>query len=155
MPSIIELFKNKELLFPGGSTGEAAVKMDSETYIEQETSGIRIKSLVDINNPLIYGNEATRLIAKSTPALETMKQGTGGEQGGGGLVGKGLSKLGVDGGVAGLRDKINDKLGIPKLLIPTEVVNEVIDGESNKKGEGSKNDSQTPITQDLYGKNGS
>jgi hypothetical protein len=155
MPSIIELFKNKELLFPGGSTAKGAVKKDSETFIEQETSGIRIKSLVDINNPLIYGNEATRLIAKSTPALETMKQGTGGKQGGGGLVGKGLSKLGVDGGVAGLRDKINDKLGIPKLLIPTEVVNEVIDGESNKKGEGSKNDSQTPITQDLYGKNGS
>ena len=155
MPTILELFKNKELLFPGGSTAKGAVKKDSETFIEQETSGIRIKSLVDINNPLIYGNEATRLIAKSTPALETMKQGTGGEQGGGGLVGKGLSKLGVDGGVAGLRDKINDKLGIPKLLIPTEVVNEVIDGESNKKGEGSKNDSQTPITQDLYGKNGS
>jgi hypothetical protein len=155
MPTILELFKNKELLFPGGSTAKGAVKKDSETFIEQETSGIRIKSLVDINNPLIYGNEATRLIAKSTPALETMKQGTGGEQGGGGLVGKGLSKLGVDGGVAGLRDKINDKLGIPKLLIPTEVVNEIIDGESNKKGEGSKNDSQTPITQDLYGKNGS
>ncbi len=155
MPSILELFKNKELLFPGGTSAKGAVKKDSETFIEQETSGIRIKSAVDINNPLIYGNEATRIVAKSTPALETMKHGTGGKPGDGGLVGKGLSKLGVDGGVAGLRNKINDKLGIPKLLIPTEVVNKLVDGESNKKGEGSLNDSQTPITQDLYGKNGS
>ena len=155
MPSILELFKNKELLFPGGTSAKGAVKKDSETFIEQETSGIRIKSAVDINNPLIYGNEATRIVAKSTPALETMKHATGGKPGDGGLVGKGLSKLGVDGGVAGLRDKVNDKLGIPKLLIPTEVVNKLIDGESNKKGKGSLNNSQTPITQDLYGKNGS
>ena len=155
MPSIIELFKNKELLFPGGSTANGAVKKESETFIEQELSGIRIKSLVELNNPLIYGNEATRIVARSTPVLETMKQGTGGEQGDGGLIGKGLSKLGIDGGVAGLRDKVNDKLDIPKLLIPTEVVNKIIDSKANTTGEGSVNDSQTPITQKLYGKNGS
>jgi len=155
MPTIIELFKNKELLFPGGSSAEGAVKKESETFLEQETSGLRVKSAVEINNPLIYGNEAARVITKSTPALETMKQGTGTKSGEGGLVGKGLSKLGVDGGIAGLRDKVNDTIGIPKLLIPTEVVNKIVDGESNVKGKGSKNHSQTPITQDLYGKNGS
>ena len=72
MPTILELFQNKELLFPGG-TLKAAVKKDTETLIEQETSGIRIKSLVDINNPLIYGNEATRIANSSTPVLEDMK----------------------------------------------------------------------------------
>jgi len=156
MPSIIELFKNKELLFPGGSSAEGAVKKDSETFIEQETSGIRIKSLVDINNPLIYGNEAARILSKSTPALETMKQGTAGETGDGGLVGKGLGKLtgGKINSVSEARNKINDKLGIPKLLIPSEVVTKIIDSDPTKTG-GSEHDSQTPITQELYGKNGS
>ena len=81
MPTLLELFKNKDSFKFG--TDYSVVKADTETRLEQETGGIRISSLVEINNPLIYGNEATRLIAKSTPALETMKQGTGGEQGGG------------------------------------------------------------------------
>jgi len=88
MPTIIELFKNKELLFPGGSTAKGAVKKESETLIEQETSGIRIKSLVDINNPLIYGNEASRIVNKSTPILEDMKNARIALGGDGGLIGK-------------------------------------------------------------------
>ena len=79
MPTILELFQNKELLFPGGSSAEGAVKKDTETFIEQETSGIRIKSLVEINNPLIYGNEATRIASRSTPAVEEMPSDVGGQ----------------------------------------------------------------------------
>ncbi len=142
-----ELFK--------GSTQDKSVKPDKETLVEQELTGVRIKSAVEINNPLIYGNEATRIAQRSTPDLEKMKKGTGGKAGDGGLIGKGLSKLGVEGGIGGLRDKVNDKLGIPKLLIPTEVVNKIEDGKSNKKGDTHYRDSQTPITQDFYGKNGS
>ena len=153
--TLLELFK--------GSTQDKSVKPDKETLVEQELTGVRIKSAVEINNPLIYGNEATRIAQRSTPDLEKMKGSTGGKAGDGGLIGKGLSKLtggknGEPGSITslgGLRDKVNDKLGIPKLLIPTEVVNKIVDGKSNKKGEGSLNDSQTPITQDLYGKNGS
>jgi len=152
--TLLELFK--------GSTQDKSVKSDKETLVEQELTGVRIKSAVEINNPLIYGNEATRIAQRSTPDLEKMKGSTGGEAGDGGLIGKGLSKLtggknGEPGSITslgGLRDKVNDKLGIPKLLIPTEVVNKIVDGKSNKKGEGSLNDSQTPITQDLYGKTG-
>ena len=127
MPSIIELFKNKELLFPGGSSAEGAVKKDSETFIEQETSGIRIKSLVDVNNPLIYGNEATRLVNKSTPSLETMKEGTSGTEGGGGLIGKGLDKLtgGKVKSLGDVRDKVNDKLGIPSNQIPSRLIGDI------------------------------
>ena len=29
MPTILELFQNKELLFPGGSSAEGAVKIDT------------------------------------------------------------------------------------------------------------------------------
>ena len=83
--TLLELFK--------GSTQDKSVKVDTETLIEQETSGIRVKSAVELNNPGIYGNEATRIVTRSTPDLEKMKKGTGGEAGDGGLIGKGLSKL--------------------------------------------------------------
>ena len=83
--TIMELFHSSGL--------KESVKADKETFVEQETSGIRIKSLVEINNPLIYGNEAGRISLRSTPDLEKMKSNTGGEGGDGGLIGKGLNKI--------------------------------------------------------------
>jgi hypothetical protein len=145
MPSIIELFKNKELLFPGGSTANGAVKKESETFIEQELSGIRIKSLVELNNPLIYGNEATRIANRSTSDVEEMTTSNGGSGTDGGLIGKGLSKLGIDGGISGLRDKVNSKLGIPTNTIPTRLLGK--EGFTDLK-------STDPVTLDTYGDNG-
>jgi hypothetical protein len=146
MPTLLELFKNKDSFKYG--TPYSEVKSDTETFVEQETSGIRIKSLVEINNPLIYGNEAGRISLRSTPDLEKMKSNTGGEGGDGGLIGKGLSKLGVEGGIGGLRDKVNSKLGIPENLIPTKVSNKVIELR------GKELTSADPITPDTMGKNG-
>lgn len=128
-----------------GSPQDKAVKTDTETFIEQETSGIRIKSLVELNNPLIYGNEATRIALRSTPDLEKMKKSTGGTEGGGGLIGGKISEA---------RNFVNDELGIPKGLIPSEVVTKIIDSDSTNDKVGSVNNSQTPITKDLYGPNG-
>jgi hypothetical protein len=127
MPTILELFKNKELLFPGGTSAKGAVKKDTETFIEQETSGIRIKSLVELNNPLIYGNEATRIVNKSTPVLEDMKSGTGGTEGDGGLIGKGIGKLtgGKLNSIGDVRDKVNSKLGIPSNQIPSRILGQI------------------------------
>jgi len=149
MPTILELFK--------GSPQDKQVKADKETFIEQETSGIRVKSLVELNNPLIYGNEAIRIVQRSTPLVEKMKKGTGGTEGDGGLIGKGLSKItgGSMTSIGDVRDKINTTLGIPQGLIPSEVVGKIVDSKPNAKGEGSLNNSQTPITKDLYGPNGS
>ena len=130
--TLLELFK--------GSTQDKSVKSDKETLIEQETSGIRVKSAVELNNPGIYGNEATRIVQRSTPDLEKMKQGTGGTEGDDGLIGKGLSKLGVDGGIGGLRDKVNTTLGIPVNQIPSRVIEDIKD-----------QDSQTPV---VKGENG-
>ena len=127
MPTILELFKNKELLFPGGTSAKGAVKKDTETFIEQETSGIRIKSLVELNNPLIYGNEATRIVNKSTSVLEDMKSGTGGTEGDGGLIGKGIGKLtgGKLNSIGDVRDKVNSKLGIPSNQIPSRILGQI------------------------------
>ena len=138
--TLLELFK--------GSTQDKSVKVDTETLIEQETSGIRVKSAVELNNPGIYGNEATRIVTRSTPDLEKMKKGTGGEAGDGGLIGKGLSKLtggknGEPGSITslgGLRDKVNTKLGIPVNQIPTRVIDQI-----------KEQDSQTPV---VPGQNG-
>ena len=136
--TLLELFENKDSFKYG--TVYSEVKEDKETLVEQETSGIRVKSAVEVNNPGIYGNEATRIVTRSTPDLEKMKQGTGGTEGDGGLIGKGLSKLGVDGGIGGLRDKVNTTLGIPVNQIPSRVIEDIKD-----------QDSQTPV---VPGQNG-
>lgn len=137
--TILELFQNKDSFKYG--TVYSEVKEDKETLIEQETSGVRIRSAVELNNPLLYGNEAMRIANRSTPIVEDMKGETGGEGGDGGLIGKGLEKLGVSGGLGGLRDKINTKLGIPQAMIPTRLIGDI-------KGL----DSQEPITLDSVGK---
>lgn len=147
MPTILELFRgsNKDItptildLTPvqelfAGSTQEKSVKSDQINLIEQELSGIRIKSLVELNNPLIYGNEAIRIATRSTSSVEKMKQATGGSAADGGLIGKGLGaitggkfgKFLFGGKVTSLnqaRDGINSRIGIPQNVIPTYVNN--------------------------------
>ena len=124
MPTILELFHSSGL--------KDSVKTDTETLVEQETSGLRIKSAVEINNPLIYGNEATRIAIRSTPSVERMKSNTGGNPGDGGLIGKGLGAItgggfgrAVFGGQVNslneARDGVNSKLGIPTSAIPSFV----------------------------------
>lgn len=137
--TILELFK--------GSPQDKSVKADKETLIEQETSGIRVKSAVELNNPGIYGNEATRIALRSTPDVDKMKSSTGGETGDGGLIGKGISKLGIGDGnggtvnsLSGLRDKVNTVLGIPQNQIPTRLIGDIKKLPSNE-----------PITKDVVG----
>ena len=123
MASLIDLFK--------GSPYDS-VKQDTETFIEQETSGLRVKSAAELNNPLLYGNESIRIATKSTPMTADMKEATQGELASGGLVGLGLSKL-TGGKVESInqaRNSINDLLGIPQPLIPTRVAKKVESGQS-------------------------
>lgn len=144
MPTILELFKGKEK--------DTAVKAEKETLIEQETSGIRIRSAVEVNNPLIYGNEAARITLRSTAISDEMKQAANGSQGDGGLIGKGLSKI-TGGNVTslqGLRTKANtflqDKLGVPVTAIPTRIIGK-IQGDS-------KHNSLIEINSDWFGGEG-
>lgn len=115
-----------------GSEYDKSVKQDTETLIETELKGIRITSLVDINNPLLYGNEAIRIANRTTRTLDTMKEATSGEAGSGGLIGKGISAL--TGGrlesISDVRNKISDTLGIPEPLIPTRVADKLETGKS-------------------------
>ena len=147
--TLLELFENKDSFKYG--TVYSEVKSDTETLVEQETSGVRIRSAVELNNPLIYGNEATRIATRSNPLVEDMKGATGGEGGDGGLIGKGLEKItggkfgkAVFGGkvssLAEARNGINTKLGIPQAMIPTRLIGDI---------EGL--DSQEPITLDSVG----
>jgi hypothetical protein len=74
-----------------------------------------------------------------------MTTSNGGSGTDGGLIGKGLSKLGIDGGISGLRDKVNSKLGIPTNAIPTRLLGK--EGFTDLK-------STDPVTLDTYGDNG-
>ena len=122
MPTILELFKNSDL--------DRNIDTNPDTFLEQEVRGLRIKSAVELNNPLLYGNEAIRIVNRSTKDIEDMKKAKAedkgeGPTGDGGLIGKGLSKLGVEGGIGGLRDKVNSKLGVPTTIIPTSYDNKL------------------------------
>ena len=123
MPTLKEIYEGQSSWIFG--TNYTSLKSDTETLVEQETSGIRIKSAVEINNPLIYGNEATRIAIRSTPTLDKMKDSTGGEGGDGGLIGKGIAALtgGSLNSLSDVRDKFNSKLGILTSAIPTFVDN--------------------------------
>jgi len=121
MPTIIELFQNQNSYKYG--TNYSEVKSDTETLIEQETTGLRVKSLVELNNPLLYGNESVRIANRSTKTVEDMKNSIGGESPDGGLIGLGISKLtaGRLNSISDVRNYTNDKLGIPSNPIPTYV----------------------------------
>ena len=148
-----EIYKDKNSFKLG--TDYSLVKTDTETRFEQETGGIRISSLVEINNPLIYGNEATRIGLRSTPLTEDMLANrNNGEDGGGdgGAIGKGLSKItgGKVGSLSEVRGKANgflqDKLGLPITQIPSRIVTKI---------DGSKDfNSSTQITPELIGGQG-
>jgi len=116
--TILELFK--------GSPQDTSVKADTETLVEQETSGIRISSAVEVNNPILYGNESIRIVNRTTSTLDTMKSQTGGENDGG-LIGAGLSKLtgGKVSSISQARDAVNSKLGIPSTPIPSRLIGDI------------------------------
>ena len=130
MPTLKEIYEGQSSWIFG--TNYTSLKSDTETLVEQETSGIRIKSAVEVNNPLIYGNESTRIAIRSTPSVEKMRGATGGEGGDGGLIGAGLGAItgggfgralfgGQVNSLSEARDGVNSKLGIPGSPIPTYV----------------------------------
>lgn len=147
MPTILELFKSKELNFPGGSTADGLVdsaaeenkggfKQQVKNFVDQELNGVRKKSLVEINNPLIYGNEAVRIATRSTSDKDKMFDNRGAEGGGG---------LGVGKALAAARDAVNSALGIPETLLPSRVID-------RKEIKNLK--SNDAVTKKAYGKNG-
>lgn len=125
MPTILELFK--------GSEKDTSVEMKTETRIEQEVTGVRFTSGVELNNPARYSTDAVRIALRSTATKDSM---TGSRGVDGGLVGKGLEKI-TDGkfgdkvfggqvsSLAQARDKITSRLGIPTREIPTSVYNRI------------------------------
>jgi hypothetical protein len=131
MPTILELFKN--------STLDNSVKADTETFREQESSGIRVQSAVDLNNPLIYGNQAIRIATRSTTTLDRMKMNRTSDAGSSaalqitrGLIGVGLTAATAgrvdtaSGGRDALEDLGIELLGMPTRQIPSSVYNRII-----------------------------
>lgn len=165
MPTILELFNGSSFNFTPnsvnqtpiqqkfkGSTQEKAVKADKDTLIEQELTGIRKNTGVDLNTPRLYGSETIRIASRTTSLVEDMKAQTGGQGATGGLIGKGLGKLtgGKLNSISDVRNKFNSVLGIPVTQIPSRVSNKVIELSS-----ANSITSQDVITKDLIGGQGS
>ena len=158
MPTILELFENKDSFKYG--TVYSDVKEDKETFVGTETSGLRVRSAAELPNPVLYGNEVIRITARTTPILDDMK----GDVGGGGLIGKGLSKItgGKIKSVGGIATAFNKALGIPITYIPTRLIGP-IEGEPPTDPKAALKaamtgklgpHSQEPITKKLVGANG-
>ena len=109
MPTILELFRGSDFdkaVDSKAKEGKGTLFAQIKSFGEQELTGIRVKSLVEANNPLIYGNEATRIALRSTPDMDKMRT----DDGDGGLIGGTITKI---------RTKVNSTLGVPQTLIPS------------------------------------
>ena len=107
MPTILELFRGSDFdkaVDSKAKEGKGTLFAQIKSFGEQELTGIRVKSLVEANNPLIYGNEATRIALRSTPDMDKMRT----DDGDGGLIGGTITKI---------RTKVNSTLGVPQTLI--------------------------------------
>ena len=100
MPTILDLFRGStfdKAVDSKAQEGKGTLFSQVKSFAEQEVTGVRVKSAVELNNPLIYGNEATRIALRTTPEKDTMieskKPDGAPKEGEGGLIGKGLSRL--------------------------------------------------------------
>ena len=111
---------------------KAPTKHLPSNFVEQELHGIRVKSLVDFNNPLLYGSDVPRIASRSTRTLEIMKEGRQITNGDHGLIGKGLTAItgGNLNSINEVRNKIGDFLGLPQPLLPTVVAGKLEPGVS-------------------------
>ena len=132
MPTILELFRGSTFdtdVDSKSQEGKGTTFSQIKSFAEQELTGVRVKSAVELNNPLIYGNEATRIALRSTPEKDTMieskKPDGAPKEGEGGLIGAGLNKItkGKVNSLNQLRNKVNSALGVPQTLIPSSYIN--------------------------------
>ena len=129
MPTILELFRGSDFdkaVDSKAKEGKGTLFAQIKSFGEQELTGIRVKSAVELNNPLIYGNEATRIALRTTPIKDKMEDTSKSpDRGDGGLIGAGLGAItgGRVNSLTDARDKVNnllsDKLGIPIKQIPS------------------------------------
>lgn len=146
MPTILELFKDStqdKAVNSAANESKGGFKQDVTNFVQQELNGIRKSSLVDLNNPLIYGNQAIRIAQRTTPDKDDMVAG---------IVEGATGGLGLNKVIGKARDAVNSVLGIPETTLPSRVIK--LDGSNKGSIVFSKNLSSEPITLDSYGKNG-
>ena len=146
MPTILELFKESpqdKAVNSAANESKGGFKQDVTNFVQQELNGIRKSSLVDINNPLIYGNQAVRIAQRTTPDKDDMTAG---------IVEGATGGLGLNKVIGKARDAVNSLLGIPETTLPSRVIK--LDGSKKGSITFSENLSSEPITLASYGKNG-
>ena len=134
--TILELFRGSThdtQVDSKAKEGKGTLFSQIGSFVEQEATGIRIRSGVELNNPKLYGNEAIRIMNRSTRSVELMKKDTLSSESevDGGLIGKGLKKItggkfgakvlgGEANSISELRDNVNKKLGVPSTILPNK-----------------------------------
>ena len=91
-------------------TFENNVESKTQNYFTQETSGIRLHSLVELNNPLLYGTGVPRIALRTTATLNEMRKGTNAE----------ISPQLTD--AMNAVNGLGDLIGLPKPMIPSRMV---------------------------------
>ena len=104
MPTILELFRGAGL--------DKQVKPDRLTGVEQELTGVRVKSAVEINNPLIYGTDTFRIANRSTKMKDKMielrnNRADGGTDSSPGAIQNALKSVGDSKFAGKVKDKFN------------------------------------------------
>ena len=141
MPTIMELFKGSpqdEVVKTDSNKSKSGFKQNVTNFVQQDLSGVRLKSLAEINSPTLYGTGAIAIGKRATTDsddLRTIKQ---------------TNKYFEDNDIA-----INKKSIIPITQLPTRVA-ALADplGVHGKRINFKKNPSNEAITQDSWGKNG-
>ena len=105
MPTILELFRGAGL--------DKQVKSDKLTKIEQEVTGIRFKSLVEVNNPLLYGTDTIRIASRTTKMKDGMVEARnvgadGGTDSTGGKIQELTKKVGDSNFAKKVKNKFNN-----------------------------------------------
>jgi len=84
-----------------------------ETFIEQETTGLRIIS--KLSSPIIYGTKIARFTLQQSDDVQEMKTSTNPDGGGNGLLG------GIVNAGRGLINSVKSILGFPQNITPTKI----------------------------------
>ena len=141
MPTIMELFKGSpqdEAVKTDSNKSKSGFKQNVTNFVQQDLSGVRLKSLAEINSPTLYGTGAIAIGKRATTDsddLRTIKQ--------------------TNEYFEGNKIAINKKSIIPITQLPTRVA-ALADplGVHGKRINFKKNPSNEAITQDSWGKNG-
>lgn len=140
MPTIMELFKDSPqdtAINSAAKESKGGFKQNVTNFVQQELSGLRLKSAAELNNPLLYGSNGLAIRRRATEDSEFFRDLP--------------NPLPVDSSSINSRGVI-----FPITQLPTRValLADIPAGTKGTRINFKKNPSNNPITEESWGKNG-